>query len=411
MRDGSYKWLVVAMLWFVCLFNYADRQAISSVLDPIGRELKLNTLQLGIISGAFMWVYAAALPFAGMLGDRFSRKVLILGGLIFWSIVTLLTAYCTTYPQLVACRALEGLGESLYFPASMSLLSEYHDSRTRSRAMAFHQSSVYAGTILGGGLAGFLALRYGWRSGFVLFGSLGLVLGFVLMILLKEPPRSSREDEPRPHVSSVVAQLLRSKFYLALVVVFAGANFVAAIGLSWMPTYLGRTFNMNLGMAGLNGTAWAQIGSVVGVLLGGWLADRAASKRAGGRMSIQAIGLLIGVPFLFMAGTTHSVPILILALIGFGLGKGLYDANIWASLYDVVSTRDRGTALGLMNATAWLSGGAGTILVGWAAIRIGLAQSIAATSVIYLAIGLLLALVARSSNKSAKSRVRELAEL
>ena len=413
MRDGVYQWLVVAMLWFVCLFNYADRQAIASVLDPIGREMVLNDVQLGIISGAFMWIYAAALPFAGLLGDRFSRKRLILGGLMFWSVITLLTAWSSTYAQLVICRALEGLGESLYFPASMSLLSAYHGPRTRSRAMALHQSSVYAGTILGGGLAGFLAMRFGWRSGFVLFGSLGLVLGLVLIFVLKEPERDEPvvRGEPRPRAFNVIGSLLRSPAYLALVAVFAGANFVAAIGLSWMPTYLGRTFKMNLAMAGLNGTAWAQIGSVVGVLAGGWMADRAVLRRAGGRMRIQAIGLLVGVPFLYLTGSTRSVPILILALIGFGLGKGLYDSNIWASLYDVVPSRDRATALGLMNATAWLSGGAGTVLFGWAAPRFGIAFSLAATSGIYLVFGVVMVLVAWAKDAAGKGTKGVLPEL
>ena len=399
MRKDIYKWAVVAMLWLVCLFNYADRQAIASVLDPIGREMHLDDVRLGIIGGAFMWVYAAALPFAGLLGDRYSRKLLILGGLLFWSAVTLITALCSNYPQLVLCRGLEGLGESVYFPASMALLSDYHGPRTRSRAMALHQSSVYAGTILGGWSAGFLAQKYGWRSGFVLFGALGAVLGLILLATLKEPPRESKTEEAIEPVRSArrdIVSLLREPMFLLLAAVFAGANFVAAIFLTWMPTYLGRTFKMSLSMAGLNGTAWAQIASVVGVLIGGWLADRSASESRIGRMKIQSIGLLCGVPFLFLTGWARSVPLLVLALIGFGFCKGLYDANIWASLYDVVPARTRSTALGLMNSTAWLSGGAGTVLVAKASESYGMAAALAATSVIYLVIGSTLFLASRA---------------
>lgn len=412
MRGDLYKWAVVAMLWLVCLFNYADRQAIASVLDPIGREMHLKDVQLGIIGGAFMWVYAAALPFAGVLGDRFSRKLLILGGLVFWSVVTLATALCSSYPQLVLCRALEGLGESVYFPASMSLISDYHGPRTRSRAMALHQSSVYAGTILGGGLAGYLAQRYGWRSGFVLFGSLGCVLGLILVAMLREPAREGDlPAEARPDPRVVIPALLRSPVYLSLVAVFAGANFVAAIFLTWMPTYLGRTFKMSLSLAGLNGTAWAQIGSVAGVLAGGWLADLAVRRRLGGRMRVQAVGLLLGVPFLFLTGFARSTPVVVLALLGFGLGKGLYDASIWASLYDVVPPRDRATALGLMNATAWLSGGAGTVFVGWASSRWGMSASLAGTSGIYLAFGSLLGLTSLRVDRGKPKPHDSLAEL
>ena len=187
------------MLWFVCLFNYADRQAIFSVFPLIKAQMGLDDVQLGWVASSFMFVYALAGPFAGMVGDQLSRKTIILGGLIFWSLVTIATALSTKYWHLLLFRALEGLGEAFYFPASMSLLSDYHGKETRSRAMSWHQSSVYAGTIAGGTLAGYLAERVGWRSGFLLFGSLGVLLGFVLLAMLKEPARGRSEPaDPGP---------------------------------------------------------------------------------------------------------------------------------------------------------------------------------------------------------------------
>src|SRR5256885_12391516 len=185
-----YKWTLVWLLWLVCFFNYADRQAIYSVFPLLKSEMGLTDIQLGIVGGSFMWVYAAALPFAGIIGDTFSRKTLILGGLIFWSLITLATALSRNFWALVIFRGLEGLGEAFYFPASMSLISDYHSPRTRSRAMSFHQSSVYVGTIAGGTAAGFLAQRFGWRSGFYIFGALGIVLGLVLVLMLQETGRS-----------------------------------------------------------------------------------------------------------------------------------------------------------------------------------------------------------------------------
>ena len=84
----AYKWRVVAMLWWISFFNYADRQAIFSVCPVLKTEMHLSDLQLGVIGSAFMWVYAASAPLAGLVADRFSRKALILGGLVFWSAVT-----------------------------------------------------------------------------------------------------------------------------------------------------------------------------------------------------------------------------------------------------------------------------------------------------------------------------------
>lgn len=146
------------MLWFVCFFNYADRQAISSVFPLLTREFGFDDVQLGWIGSAFAWVYAAAAPFAGLAADRTARKRLIVGACIIWSFFTLATAWCAGLTTLVLVRALTGLGETFYFPAAMALLSDYHSTRTRSRAMAWHQSAVYAGTILGSWV------RLCWRS-------------------------------------------------------------------------------------------------------------------------------------------------------------------------------------------------------------------------------------------------------
>src|SRR5207342_1029689 len=193
MESRNYKWFVVGLLWFVCFFNYADRQAIFSVFPLLKAEMGLSDVQLGIVGASFMWVYAGAAPFAGLVGDRFRRKTLIIGGLIFWSLITVATAISTKYWHLVLFRTLEGFGEAFYFPASMSLVSDYHGPDTRSRAMSIHQSSVYAGTIAGGTVAGFFGQYYGWRSSFYLFGSLGIVLGGLLLGLLKEPRRGQSE--------------------------------------------------------------------------------------------------------------------------------------------------------------------------------------------------------------------------
>jgi len=389
-----YRWLVVAMLWMVCLFNYADRQAIYSVFPLLKSEMGLSDIQLGIVGGSFMWVYAAALPFAGIIGDAVSRKTLILGGLIFWSLITLATALSRNFWALVIFRGLEGLGEAFYFPASMSLISDYHSPRTRSRAMSFHQSSVYVGTIAGGTAAGFLAQRYGWRSGFYLFGTLGILLGFVLLFTLKEPQRGQSEQivmtrDSEPLLNRVVS-IVSIPMVLILILTFAGANFVAAIFLTWMPSYLNRNFGMSLSMAGLNATFWLQIASVFGVICGGFLADRFARRHGGGRMFTQCIGLILGIPFLFLTGWTLAVPMLIFAMIGFGFFKGIYDSNIWASLYDVVPAKYRATALGMMNSIGWLIGGAGAVSLAKAAERFGMSACISATSAIYLFTGLLL---------------------
>jgi len=435
----NYKWFVVAMLWFICFFNYADRQAIFSVFEPIKGEMGLTDAQLGIVGASFMWVYAGAAPLAGLVGDRFKRKTLILGGLVFWSLITVATAFSKNYTHLVICRALEGFGEAFYFPASMSLVSDYHGPETRSRAMAIHQSSVYAGTIAGGSVAGVMADHFGWRSSFYLFGWFGVALGLVLLFFLKEPKRGQAEgvanlerldllaeirallEQQRARLmifvyigASVatfvlvkttterrvlilgslaavcVLMLVKTPMVRVLILVFVGANFVAMIFLTWMPTYLKRQFGMSLSMSGVSATVYLQIASVLGVITGGVLADRLVRKHRGGRMMAQAVGLFAGVPFIFLTGWTLSIPVLVLALIGFGYFKGMYDANIWASLHDVVRPERRATAVGVMNAIGWLGGGAGAYAIGVAAPVYGMSRCLSANSLVYLCVGLLM---------------------
>jgi MFS family permease len=457
MKSGSnnYKWFVVAMLWFVCFFNYADRQAIFSVFEPIKGEMTLSDMQLGVIGASFMWVYAAAAPLAGIIGDRFRRKTLILGGLIFWSLITVATAFSKNYTQLVICRALEGFGEAFYFPASMSLVSDYHGPETRSRAMAIHQSSVYAGTIAGGWVAGVMADHFGWRSSFYLFGWFGVALGITLLLFLKEPQRGQAERvanldridllaEARALLKQARARLM-IPFYIGaslltffllkgtaerilvlvalaaagvlvqikapmarvLILVFVGANFVAMIFLSWMPTYLKRQFGMSLSMAGVSATFYLQVASMLGAITGGILADRLAKKHKSGRMMAQAIGLLAGAPFIFLTGWTLSIPALVLAMIGFGYFKGMYDSNIWASLYDVVRPERRATAVGVMNSIGWLGGGVGTYAIGVAAPIFGMSGCLSANSLVYLFVGSLMMVGIRVYQRNTAADISE----
>ncbi len=383
--NASYRWWVVFMLWFVCFFNYADRQAIFSVFPLLESEMGLSKLQLGLVGSAFMWVYAALAPFAGFTGDVARRKDLILGGFSFWSMITVATGWATRFWHLVTFRALEGFGEAFYFPASMSLISDYHGPRTRSRAMSFHQSSVYIGTIAGGALGGLFGQRYGWRVGFYVFGLSGLVLSAILFRFLREPRRGQSDSpaaDPGPSIGvrTVLREIFRSPTAILLLAVFCGANFVAATFLTWTPSFLREKFQMNLTLAGLTATIYIQLASAAGSPLGGMLADALARRFAAGRMVTQIIGLTLGAPFIFITGTTLSVPALVASMACFGFFKGMYDANIFASLYDVIHPRSRATAAGVMNSVGWMGGALAPVIIGGIVTRAGAAQEVAAMS-------------------------------
>jgi MFS family permease len=402
------------VLWFCGFFNYADRQAVTSVFPLLEEEFGLSKAQLGVLGSAFMVVYALAAPFAGYVVDRTSRRLLIVAGLIFWSIVCAATGLARSFRQLLAYRAAEGLGESFYFPASVSMLADYHGARTRSRAMSLHQTSVYAGTALGGALAGYLGQRFGWRSPFWVLGLTGMAYAVVVLRQVVEPVRgkadglpASAEDElPRATTQGFwlnLAEVVRSPAAAMLLAVFAGANFVAMALITWLTSYVKETFGLDLTGSAVTANVAMQSGSLVGVLAGGALADW-WGRRPGGRIRVQALGLLLGAPCVYWVGSTRSVPLLVAALAAVGLCKGLYDANIFASVYDVVPARVRGTAAGLMNTIGWTGGSLAPLAVGLAADRYGLRMAIASTAAVYVVVGLLALVAARLAAAAPKPR-------
>ncbi len=153
-----YRWQVVGMLWAISFFNYADRQAIFSVFPLLQKSLHLSSTQLGLLGSSFALVYGICSSFAGLVVDRVRRKTAILGGLSLWSLICMATGMFSNFRALLLLRGAEGLGETFYYPASMSLISDYHGTATRSRAIGLHQTSVYIGTIAGGFFAGLITL-------------------------------------------------------------------------------------------------------------------------------------------------------------------------------------------------------------------------------------------------------------
>lgn len=409
--SGRYRWLVIGMLWLVCFFSYADRQAFFSVFPLLHAEMQLDTVQLGLLGSSFAVVYGLGGPLAGILVDRIRRKTAILAGLEFWSLVCVFSALSRSFAQLLFFRASEGLGECIYYPAALSMVSDYHGRPTRSRALGILQTSVYAGTIGGGYWAGAIAERHGWRAALLAFGGLGCVLGLVLIGALREPVRGSADRQaaaaqpgalshPAPPSFSfrAIGSLLRVRTLSLLMAVFACANFVAMVLLTWMPMYLYSRFHLSLGTAALDAAIYPQAASIAGALCGGYLADISAARTYRGRILVQMCGVSIGAPFVVLCGLSRSLILTEVALICWGFCKGIYDSNIFASAFDVAPAEVRGTLSGSMNCIGWLLGaGAAPVLVGFLAKYVSLGDAIATSSLGYAVAGILLIVTMRYS--------------
>lgn len=399
--NSAYKWIVVAMLWFIVFFNYADRQALSAVVPLIRGELHLSPHEEGIIGAAFAWVYGLCSPFAGRLVDRIRRRTAILGGLSIWSAICAATALAPGFGSLVVFRAAEGLGETTYFPGSVSLISDYHDRRTRSRALGFHQTGVYVGVVGGTTMAAVIGQHYGWRAPFVIFGCAGMLLAVLLFFVLREPAQREAATKDEGTFLGVVAEVTTTPAAPFLLLAFVCANAVASVLLFWLPTYVHDKFHLTLGLSGLSASFFAQAGSFAGAIAGGWSADRAAMRTRNGRILVQAFGLGVGIPFVVISGMTRSLPVVLAAFFGWGFFKGMYEANIFASMFDVTRAEIRGSVVGLMNMAGWLFGaGTAPVLIGYIAEASSLGTAIASAALIYV-IATALLLLAALRNRAA----------
>jgi predicted MFS family arabinose efflux permease len=375
--DGKhYKWLLVALLWVVALLNYLDRQVIFSVFPLLKAELKVSDVQLGFLGTAFLWVYGVLSPFGGYLADQFGRRRVILVSLAVWSAVTWWTGHSRDYVELLAARGLMGISEACYLPAALALIADYHGDQSRSKATGLHQSGLYAGIALGGGMGGWMGDRYGWRAAFVVLGIAGLAYAVVLLFGLKESPeRRSLAADGRPLLSSL-GELMTSRAFLVVVAVNSLVSTAYWCVYTWLALYLFERFQMSLTVAGFSSTFYIQVASFGGILLGGWIADSWAKTDPRGRALTQTIGLAAAGPFLFLIGTTGSEFVLLPCLVLFGLGRGFYDCNLMPVLCQIVSPRLRATAYGVLNCTSCLVGGgmalAGGALKEWVGLGVAL---------------------------------------
>ncbi|MFZ4115122.1 MAG: MFS transporter [Chthoniobacterales bacterium] len=379
-----YSWSVVSMLWVLLFLNYADRQAICGIFPALEQEFGFSKFQLGLIGSMFIWVYAAAAFFAGFLSDHAKRKPFILGGCLFWSLVTMGTSICSKFWHFLVVRGLEGMGEAFYFPSANSLIADYHTEEKRSTALAAHQSGVYMGTIAGSWLGGWLAEYYGWQYGFYFFGGLGVIVSILLFFFLKEPRRLSAEQKNRmlsaPLNQEVFAEItekesslsmLETLFYLLkrpvvvlLVLSFMSSNVVTMIFLTWMPTFLYEKFHMTLPTAGFFAVAFIQLSSALSALGSGWISDQCSRHFQNGRVVMQFLCLLLGGGAIFFIGSATKIATLLVAMIFFGICKGGYDAGLFSSLFDYVEPKVRGSASGFLSSCGYFGGALGPVIVG-----------------------------------------------
>jgi len=381
-RRSLYPWLLTILLLLAFLLNYLDRQVIFAIFPLLQTDFGLSAVQLGSLGTAFLWVYAFCNPVCGYLSDRVGYKWLIVSSLLVWSGVSWATAHASGYGSLLATRAIMGVSEACYLPAALALIASTHSERTRSRAMGIHYSGSYLGTILGGSVGGYTASVYGWRWMFAALGIGGILYAIVLAVTIRPDREVTPALERRTPLR--LSKSLFSKEFRSVLIVFALLSLADWAVYAWMPFYLYEHFHLSLASAGFAATFYLKGGSILGVLFGGYLADRWYCNDARARWFTQSIALLLSAPLFFALARTASFHLLVVCMIGFGLCKGAYDCNVMPTLCEIVPLHLRSTAFSLVNFAGCFAGGMIAIIAGALKHAIGLGTIFASLAVVIL---------------------------
>lgn len=376
MRNKTYyPWVVVGLLWVVALLNYMDRQMLSTMksammVDIIELESAAN---FGRLMSIFLWIYGFMSPVAGMIADRINRKWLIVGSLFVWSFVTLMMGFCTDFNQIYYLRALMGVSEALYIPAGLSLITDYHQEKTRSLAVGIHMTGLYLGQALGG-FGATVASRYGWEQAFFAFGLIGISYALVLILFLhdkKSDQQSARATVGQPLQEHPVRGAIKglgvifSTFaFWIILLYFTTPSLPGWATKNWLPTLFSENLSLDMAQAGPLSTITIAVASFCGVIIGGVLSDKWVQRNVRGRVYTGAIGLALTIPALLLLGFGTNLPMIVGGGLCFGLGFGIFDANNMPILCQFISPRYRATAYGLLNMTGVFAGAAITDFLG-----------------------------------------------
>ncbi len=411
-EKNFYKWEIVIWLWIAFFLNQADRQIFNVLLTSIQTDMGMTDTQMGLVATVFNFAFAALVPISGLLGDRISKRNILVFSILLWSFATMFTGMATGIVMLILFRSLAtGVGEACFGPAYVSTIADYH-TKTRALAMSVHQTSYYFGVIVSSVLATYVAGLFGWRAAFIIFGALGVIQGFVMLIRMRDKKHShSTEVTNEAEVANInpkrekikiwdsVSVIFRVPTAIAVMLSFSGLIFVLTGYLTWMPAYLELDLNMTKESAAFNATFYTHVAAFFGVILAGKLSDKLALIKPEYRILLQSFGLLAGVPFILMMGSGSSLIAIFVGLAGFGFFRAFFDANTYPVLYDVIPEKYRASASGIMLMFGFGIGSLSAVLLGILKPIFGLSMGLTFLAAVWVPCSLLLFLAYKFTYK------------
>jgi MFS family permease len=361
-----------AVLFIVNILNYADRYVLSAVLPSIKSDFNMSDFQGGLLISSFLLVYAVAtLPLA-VWADRSIRKNIVALCVGIWSLSTAVAGFAQNLFQLFSLRAILGIGEAGYAPASLSLLGDFFSRSRRARVLSYWSIGTLIGAAIGVALGGRVADTLGWRWAFYIVGIPGLIAAFMAW-RITEPARGSFDYEDSQSGASSTAlehgsvgkdfwtnikKLSKIPTYWVLVGAFVFSFFTIGGTSFWLTTYLNRDFGLSLTIAGSISGIVLVCSGLTGTILGGWLADLAQRRRPEGRLFISMLGFLIGAPLVLLAFFIHTLPLFVAVFVVAAIFLNFCTGPLNAVIQDIIAPNMRATAVGLALLLAHILGDA-----------------------------------------------------
>jgi MFS family permease len=305
------RWYVLIVMCVVYAVSIADRYVVSTVLDPIRRELHLSDSGIALLTGAPLALFYVSfgIPLS-WLADRSNRRNILVLSLVAWSAMSALCGLSRTWLQFMLARIGVGVGEAGGTPAANCIIGDCFPAGRRPMAMAIFALGAPLGAWLGADVAGWMASLYGWRAAFLALGAPGVAIGLLVWATIREPRRGALDESREAAAPSFPATLRFMISQRASFHVMTGGALSAFWGWGLMyftPTFLQRDYALGVGDAG------AVVGPIH--LIGGALASLATAwilSRPGFADPRRVVWMLAGVTALctipsFLAYYTHDL--------------------------------------------------------------------------------------------------------